>query len=120
MRDRPALRIVGAIIEARDSGMGDGARAHRAGFQRDIEVTAVEPFVAELRRGRPNRYNLRMRGGIVRFARAVMAFGHDRPVLDDDRTDRHFAPIGGDPGKVERAAHGFGKQERGHFLPLIA
>src|SRR3546814_6836201 len=48
--DRAALWIVGAIIEPRDSGVGDRAGAHRAGFERPIEVAAVEPFVAELRR----------------------------------------------------------------------
>src|SRR3546814_463153 len=43
--DRAALWIVGAIIEARDSGVGDRAGAHRAGVERHIEVAAVEPFV---------------------------------------------------------------------------
>src|SRR3546814_15330933 len=57
-----------------------------------------------------------MRGRIVRFTGAVVALGDDRPVLDDDRTDRHFAPIGGDSREVEGAAHRFGDREIGHVL----
>src|SRR3546814_2894961 len=102
---RTALRIVGAVIEARDAGVGDRARAHRAGLQRHIEVAAVEALVAELRGGGANRDDFGVRGRIVRFARAVVAFGDELPALDHDRADRHLAPFRRDSRELERAAH---------------
>src|SRR3546814_2618490 len=92
-------------IEARDSRVGDRAGAHRAGFERDIEVAAVEPFIAKLGRRHANRDDFGVRGRVVRFARAIVTFGDNRAILDDHRADGHFAPFGGDTGEIERAAH---------------
>src|SRR3546814_15149906 len=79
--------------DLRDAGVGDRARAHRAGLQRHIEVAAVEALVAELRGGGANRDDFGVRGRIVRFARAVVAFGDGLSVLDYDRAARHPAPF---------------------------
>lgn len=114
MDDGAALGIVGAVIEPRDAGMSDRARAHCAGFEGDKEVAPVEAIVAKPCRRGANRDDFGMRGGIVRFAGTIMAFADNRAILDDDCADRHFAPVRCGFGEVERAAHRFGKRKLRH------
>src|SRR5712664_3166260 len=45
--DGAAFGIVGTVDEARDAGLDDGARAHAAGFDGDIECGTSEAVVAK-------------------------------------------------------------------------
>src|SRR3546814_7874522 len=62
---RAALGIGGAVIKPRDSRVGNGARAHRAGLQRHPQFAAFEPFVAEHAARGANRLDFGVAGGIV-------------------------------------------------------
>src|SRR3546814_13748810 len=90
--DGAALGIVGAVIEARDAGVGDRAGAHRAGLQRHIEVAAVETFVPQPGRGSANRDDFGMRGRIVRFPGAV---GADRKSVVEGKSVAVRVDLGG-------------------------
>src|SRR4051794_28436023 len=46
---RAALRVGSAVIEAADAGERQGGGAHRAGFQRHVEVAVDQPLGAERR-----------------------------------------------------------------------
>ena len=59
-----------------------------------------------------NRDHFGMGGGIERAAHRIARLGDDLAVERDHRADRHFARLGGDRGKVERAAHRRGQAER--------
>src|SRR3546814_16388390 len=84
--DGAALGIVGAVLEARDAGVGDRAGAHRAGLQRHIEVAAVETFVPPPGRSRAQREAVGMPGRNVRLPGAVVALSDARPPLSDNTT----------------------------------
>src|SRR3546814_2705106 len=56
--DRTALGVARTIIEPRDPGVGDRARAHRARFERHPQVATFEPVGAERLGGGANRADL--------------------------------------------------------------
>ena len=67
----------------------------------------------------PNGHHFRMRGRIERAAHGIARFGDDSVLtVGHDRTDRHFAGLGGFHREVERAAHR-GRQRKGHRPRLI-
>src|ERR1700677_1562009 len=84
---RAALRIGGAVIEAADAGESEGAGAHRAGLERDIDVAAFEPFGAEERRRLADSDNLGMRGRVAILDGAVAGARDDLGAADNDAAD---------------------------------
>lgn len=51
MIDRPAFRIIGAVIDPTQPGSGDGRGTHRARLERDIEIEARQPRTAQRKAG---------------------------------------------------------------------
>src|SRR5580698_9694583 len=86
-----ALWIVGAKIEPADARQRDRRGAHRAGFERDIEVAAVELLLTEPRRRLAQHQHLGVRGRIA-LALDPIAGGGDHHVVRPDHhgADRNF------------------------------
>ncbi|GEM_PF-385272 len=110
MIDAAGFGIGGAEIEAADAGGGNGHGAHRAGFQRDIEVIAGQPFGPEGRAGGADGEDFGVRCRINQFAGAVAGSGYDFAIWrDDHRADGDFATRGGEFGLLQGSVHMAGK-----------
>jgi hypothetical protein len=87
---RAALGIVAAKIEPADAGEGDRRRAHRARFERDIDIGIDEAFAAQ-RPGRgPDRQQFGVRGGVGELQSAISLARENHSVLDDNRADGYL------------------------------
>jgi hypothetical protein len=89
--DRPSLRIFGPINQPADPGVGDGAGAHRAWFNRDVQVAIEQAIVADGLAGFAQRQDLGVRRGIMSADGTVAAAADDAAVEDDNGAHRHFA-----------------------------
>ena len=100
--------IVGAENDAGETGMGDGAGAHGAGFERDVERAVFEVFFAALREGALEGDELGMLGGIAAGFDFVMGGGDELAAcIDDHGADGDFAEAGAGTGEGEGVLHGF-------------
>src|SRR5271169_62459 len=102
---RAALGVGGAVIQPADAGKRHGAGAHGAGFERDIEVAAVEAFSAERGGSLPDRDQFGMRGRIAVGKRAVPGPRDDFAGAHDHTADRHFATLAGGAGFLDCHIH---------------
>ncbi len=89
-----AFGIVGTVDEARDAGLDDGARAHAAGFDGDIERRVCKAVVSEKAGGFAQRDDFGVRGGIAIADRAIASTGEDFAVMDKHGPDGDFAGCG--------------------------
>ncbi len=104
--DAAALRVVGREIDAPQPRERDGGGAHRAGFERDVEIAIDKPRRALRRRGRAQRQHLGMGRRVGELQDAVAGGGKDRALrVDDGGADRHFAARGGALGLGEGERH---------------
>jgi len=69
--DSAAFGIVGAVDEARDTGLDDGAGAHAARLDSDVQRGVGEAIVAEKAGGFAKDNHFRVGGGIIVANRAV-------------------------------------------------
>lgn len=92
MNDSATLGVGCAEDHPADAGKTDGARAHRAGFQRYIQIIFRDSLRALGPAGLADDLDLRMGGRVGPGNRAVAA-GDDGPGLrvDQNRADGHFA-----------------------------
>lgn len=95
--DRTAFGVAGAVIKPADAGEGDGASAHRARLQRDIEIAIVEPLRTQPARRLADSDHFGMGGRIVLGERAVASARDDLAVTHDNAADRHLAGFAGGP-----------------------
>src|SRR5579859_812741 len=65
--DAAALRIIGAEIEPADAGEGNRRRAHRAGFQGDIEVALDQARLAQQAAGLADGEDFGVGGGVFQL-----------------------------------------------------
>ena len=73
--DRSALGVACGVVEAGDARVDHRARAHRAGFERDVEVASTQPVVAQGLRRLPLADSAGLREtveGAIRFGFAVL------------------------------------------------
>ena len=99
------LGIGRAVHDARQPRMQHCPRAHRARFQRDEQLAAIEPVVAERCGTGAQRVDLGMRARIVLCDRRVAACRDQLAVLDQHSADGHFACLGGKLRLGERERH---------------
>ncbi len=92
--DGAAFGIVGAVDEARDACLDNGAGAHTAGFDGDVERGISETVVAENAGSFAEGDDFRMRGGVAIADRAVTRTGEGFAFVDEHRADGHFADCG--------------------------
>ncbi len=105
MRDTAGFGIGRRVVQPADTGGGNGGGAHRAGFQRHIQIMSAQTFGPCDAARLADRQNLGMGGGVVQFACAVSGSGNDGAAANDDRTHRHLAPQGGGAGLIQRKIH---------------
>lgn len=118
MRHSATLRIIRAIIEPRDPGMGYGSGAHSAGFQRHPHVASGQPVIAQKCRSLSHRDDFGVCGGVVAFERAVGSAPDDLPVFHHERTNRHFTCRRSSLGKRQRFFHHFASFGEWHLASL--
>ena len=82
--------VAGAEDEAAQAGVHDGAGAHDTGFERAIEIGALEAVIAKAAGGSAQGEDFGVGGGIAVRDGRVGAAADDFAVEDDDGADRHF------------------------------
>jgi len=87
----PRLFVPRAIDDPRDSSIDHRADAHHARLERDVDRNRGEAIGLQMRRGRSDREDLRMRGRIVKPDRLVMPRADDLSARNRDCADRDFA-----------------------------
>jgi len=111
------LGVGRGVDEACDAGVEDGAGAHGAGFEGDVEGAAGgvlrQAVVGEVARGLAQGDDLGVGGGVVVAEDAVLAAGDDLVLVDDDRADGDLA------GEFGGAGFGDGGVEVGEVVVII-
>ena len=92
--DGAALGVVGAVDEPRDTGLDDGARAHAAGFDGDIERGTSEAIVANKAGGFAQSDDFGVGGRVAIADGAVAGTSKDFSVMDKHGADGDFAGCG--------------------------
>jgi len=88
--DGAAFGVVSAVDEAWDAGLDNGAGAHAARLDGDVERGVGEAVVAEEARGFAKNCNFGMGGGVTIADGAVAGTGEDLGVMDEDGTNGDF------------------------------
>lgn len=95
-----------------DSSVLDRARAHGAGLQRHIEITARQAVIAQRLSGRPHGLDFGMRGRVMQADRVIEPTSNHRAVSNHNRTDWHFTQSASPSRLIDRQLHecsvGFG------------
>jgi len=96
VQHRPAFGVLRREDHARYAGQAHRPGAHGAGFERDIERGAAEPFIPERRRAGAQHQHFGVGGGIVALDDAVAVLGQERAVRRQQHgADGHFAAQSG-------------------------
>jgi len=103
--DGAAFGIVGAVDEARDTRLDDGARAHAAGLNGDVQRGVGEAVVGESAGGFAQNHNFGMGGGVTIADSAVARAGENFAVVHEHGADRDFASCCCATGFDERLLH---------------
>jgi hypothetical protein len=103
--DGTTLGIFGTVNEARDAGLDDGAGAHAAGLDGDVERGIGEAIVAEKAGGFAKDDDFAVGGGIAVADGAIAGTGQNLAVVDQHSTDRDFAGLGGGTGLSKGFPH---------------
>ena len=99
--DGAGFGLGGAVNQARDACMNQGAEAHRAELDRHLQRRAGQTVITPLFRGGCQRDNFCMRAGILHANRLVVPDAdHSTRGVDQDGTDRNFIQRTGNPGLV--------------------
>jgi len=102
--DATALGVVGTEDEPADAGERDRRRAHRTGFEGDVEIATREPGRTDAVRRGADGQHLGVRCRIARLLDPVAGGGEHRARrgIDDHRADGHLAAPGGGLGFGQR------------------
>ena len=103
--DRARAFVSCAVNQPPDARLDQSAGAHRARFDRRVNIDAHQPVVAELTGGLAQRDDFSVGSGIAVGASAVTADGDELAVMDNTSTDRHLTAIFRFPGRGERLPH---------------
>jgi hypothetical protein len=102
---RAAFRIGGPVIKPADARKRDGARAHRARLERDVEIAIDQPLGTERRAGGADGDDLGMGGRVMVDERAIAGAGDDGAVMHNDAADRNLATVAGRVRFLQRLVH---------------
>lgn len=103
--DGSAFGVVGAVNEARNASLNDGAGAHGARFESDVERCTGEAIVGENAGCFTKDDDFRVSGGIVVANGAIAGAGDDFILVSEDGADGNFAGFGGCASLVEGELH---------------
>ena len=98
--DAAEAEVAGAEDDAGDAGVDESAGAHDAGFESAVENGAFQAVVAEAGGGGAEGLDFGVGGGVVCGDGAVVAFGDELIVDDEDSADGDFAAFGGEAGEA--------------------
>src|SRR6516165_3217892 len=115
--DRAALRIGGAVVKSPHAGESDGAGAHGARLERDIEVAILEPLGVKKRARLPDRHDFGVGCWIAVSDHPVAGAGDRFALAHDDAADRHLAAAASGASLVERYVHESGHHTHCHARP---
>ena len=87
--------VVGAINDAGNAGLDDGAGAHGARFEGDVEGGAVEAVIFDGLRHFADDDDFRVGGGVVVPDGAVAGADQNGAAMNHDRADGDLASFGG-------------------------
>ena len=94
--DAAGFWIRGPIVDPRNPSLRDGAGAHGARFERNIEVAAREAFISKSFAGLADRENFGVGGWIMQLSSAVSCGCQYGPIrCHKHRAHRDFAPFRG-------------------------
>src|SRR5262249_38108041 len=88
--ERPTLRILRSINDARYSCLLTRRQAHRAGLEGHNKSGAGEPPTLDSSRGGLERCDLRMPTRVHSLLAAIVATSDDSPIEENDRANRNF------------------------------
>src|SRR5690242_509456 len=88
--DRACAFVSRAVNQPPDARLDQSASAHRARFDRRVNIDAHQPVVAELTGGFAQGDDFSVGSGIAVGASAVTADGDELAVMDNTSTDRHL------------------------------
>lgn len=100
-----ALGVGGAVDDAPDPGVTDGAHAHDAGFQGHVQRGVDQPVIFQHGARRPQRNDFGMCRGVMRRDGPVPPLGHDVVAEQQHGAHRHLARLLGPLGQFQRMAH---------------
>jgi hypothetical protein len=103
--DSATFGIVGAVDEARDTGLDDGARAHAARLDGDIEHGIGEAVVSKTACALAKDENFGVRRGVAIADGAVAGTSEDLAVMDKHGADGNFIGCGHGARFSERLLH---------------
>jgi hypothetical protein len=104
--DGSAFGAEGAVVDVADTGEQEGAGAHGAGFERDVEVAVFEPPVAQGGGGAAKGEYLGVGRGVGGGVAFVVGRGDDDVVgADQQGTDGDFVASSGEAGLFDGEAH---------------
>ena len=89
--DGTSLGICSSVNQTANSRVRDGAGAHGARLDRDVEIAIEESIVADGLSGFAQREDFGMSGGIVRTEGTIAAATDHPTLVNDDGSHRHFA-----------------------------
>ena len=102
VQDPTALGIIRRENEFADPRQTDRAGAHHAGLERHIEVQTRQAIIAKLPSRCADGLDFSMGRWVMIVDRLIVAFGDNlaRFGINNHRTDRHFAEVGGLLGEL--------------------
>ena len=103
--ERTTFRVVGGVDDAGDACLDDGASAHSAGFESDVEGSVREAVVAKESGGFTDDNDLGMGGGIVITNGTIICARKNFFVVNEDCTDGDFTGLGGSTCLGKRELH---------------
>ena len=89
--DGAAFGVVGAVDEAWDAGLNDGASAHATRLDRDVERSTGEAVVAEKAGGFAKDNHFRVGSGVIVADGAIAGTAENLAVVDEHGADGDFA-----------------------------
>lgn len=102
VQDPTAFGIIRRENEFADPRQADRAGAHHARLERHIKVQARQTIIAKFPSRCANGLNFGMGRWVMIADRLIMAFGDNLACfgVNNHRTDRHFAEVGGLLGEL--------------------
>ena len=100
-----ALGIVRGIDETGNAGLNDGAGAHGAGLEGDVESGAGEAIVVEETRGFADDDDFGVRGGVIVANGAIAGARQDFILVNKESPDGDLPGLGGSLRFGERELH---------------
>ena len=94
-----------AVVDFVDAGEDDGAGAHGAGLERDVEARAFEPPASDVGGGLGDGQDLGVRRGVLEDFALVVGFADDLAVVDDNAADGDLPGFEGPLGFAQSGLH---------------